>query len=115
MKSWVNRKIENWLFRNLLNAITVKDIVGNDPKSKAIIIDGKPLSQNEINQLNAEIKALEGFKIWHLISATTKHYAEDRIFNKSVDIEDIRSGKAMLYNLSLQKSIIVALKSKSVI
>ncbi len=63
--------------------------------------------------MQAEAKALEGFKIWKLMSATTKHQAEDKIFNKSTSIEDIRSGKAMLYNLSLQKSIINVIKNKN--
>lgn len=115
MKSWVNKRVENWILKHLLNAITLKDIIGNDLKTKALIIDGKLPTQNELNQLNAEIKALEGFRIWRLMSETTKHLAEERIFSKSVDIEDIRSGKAMLYNLSLQKSILIAIKSKGMV
>ncbi len=45
------------------------------------------------------------------MSETTKHMAEEKIFVKSVDIEDIRSGKAMLYNLDLQNSIIRTIRN----
>ncbi len=104
--------IENFLLRHLFNAITVDEIVANDTKTKAIVIDGKPLTINEINQIQAEIKALEGFRIWKLLTNTPKHHAEDRIYNKSVSMDDIRYGKAMLYALGLQSSIIEALRKK---
>ena len=105
-------KLLNFILSDLLNAITVDEIVSNDLKTKELLIDGKAVTQNELTQLQAEIKAIEGFRIWQLMYNTTKHHAEERIFTKSMSMDDIHFGKAMLYNLSLQDSIIKALKGK---
>jgi hypothetical protein len=114
MSFWANtkRRLHNKLLNYLLNAITIDEIVTQDPKTKAILIDGNPVQDNEVRQLNAEIKALEGFRIWTLLSHTTKSKAEERIFKLAITTDDIHFGKAMLYNLSLQHSIIEAIKSK---
>lgn len=108
----MRRHIENWILKHLLNATVMTDIISNDPKTGVALIDGKPIEQNELTQLKVEIKALEGFRIWQIMYATTKHNAEERVFNKSITVDDIRFGKAMLYNLSLQQSIIEVLKNK---
>lgn len=105
--------IENFLLKHLLNAITVRDIIGNDPKTGAILIDGQTIKPDELKQMKAEIKALEGFRVWSIITETTKSHAEKMIFNDSKTMDDIRFGKAMLYDLSLQKSIIKVLKDKN--
>lgn len=115
MKSWVNKRVERFLYSRLLNALVVEDIVSNRKGTNELLIDGKSITKEEVNQMLAEIKALEGFRVWKLLSQTTKHLAEEKIFNKSIDIEDIRSGKAMLYNLSLQRSIIIAIKKKGML
>lgn len=109
----MNKHIENFLLKHLLKAITVEDIVRNDPKTKDIVIEGERIKQDELRAIQAEIKALEGFRIWKIITATTKSNAEEKIFNQSVTTDDIRFGKAMLYNLSLQQSIINVLKNKT--
>lgn len=105
-------RLETWILSRLLNAITVRDIVTNDPKTGEVLINGAKASPSELTTIQAEIKAMEGFTIWRLMSETTKHHAEERIFNKSVSMDDIRYGKAMLYSLSLQKSIMDALRAK---
>ncbi len=114
MSFWANLKgrISNKLLSHLLGAITIDEIVTQDAKTKVILVDKVPLSIDDLKQLNAEIKALEGSRIWKLLLHTTKNKAEERIFNQSVTIDDIHFGKAMLYNLSLQQSIIDVIKSK---
>lgn len=109
----MKERLINYILRNLFNAVTIGEIVSNHPKTGAILIEGKELTVSEIKQLQAEIKALEGFRVWTLMSQTTKYLAEDKIFNQSTNMEDIRYGKAMLYNLSLQHSILKAIKNKN--
>lgn len=106
------RRLENWLLKHLLNALTIEEVISNDPKTGGILIDGKPIKLDELKQMQAEVKAMEGFRVWKIMSETTKYQAEDKIFNKSINLEDIRFGKAMLYNLSLQKSILEVIKRK---
>lgn len=105
-------RIENWLLGHLFNAVSAREIVSNDPKTGAVLVEGSPIQPSELRQLQAEIKALEGFRIWKLMSGTCRHHAEERIFRKSVSIEDVRFGKAMLYNLGVQKSIMDALRER---
>lgn len=108
----MKKKIENFILKHLLNSITLDEIINSDPKTGLVNIDGIPLTKQELTTLKAEVKALEGFRIWKIMSETTKHYAEERIFNKSINMDDIRYGKAMLYNLDLQKSILKVIKNK---
>ena len=108
----MKQRIINYLLSGLLNAITIREIIGNNPKTKEIQIDGVDIRPDELHALQAEIKALEGFRIWKILTETTKSKAEERIFKTSMTIEDINFGKAMLYNLSLQKSIIDNLRNK---
>ncbi len=107
------KRMENYLLRHLLNATVVEDIVSNDPKTKELVIDGRAVKPDELRAIQAEIKALEGFRIWKIITATVQRDAEERIFNRSVSMDDVRFGKATLYNLGLQKSIMEVLKKKS--
>lgn len=107
----MKQRIINWLLRKLLNAITLDEIVTSD-KAGVVMIDGKPINPAEMKSLLAEAKAMSGFRLWSLMSNTTKHHAEEKIFNKSINMDDIRFGKAMLYNLSLQQSIINYVLSK---
>ncbi len=108
----MKQRIENWLLRHLFNAITINEIVSNHPKTGVLLIDGQPIEPMELASLQAEIKAIEGFRVWKLMFHTTKHLAEDKIFNKSIDFTDVTYGKAMLYNLSLQASILEAIRKK---
>ncbi len=111
----MKQRIVNYLLRYLLNAITVDEIVSQDSRTKLVTLDGKVLLPDEVRQLQAEIKALEGFRIWRILTNTVKHAAEDTIFNKSTNIEDIRFGKAVLYAVSLQDSIIRVLREKKIV
>ena len=106
------RRLENLILGRLFNAVTLDDIISNRDVTKELVIDGKPIPDHEVRQMQAEIKAMEGFRIWHVMSNTTKRNAEERIFEKSVDMDGIRFGKAMLYNLSLQESIMRAVREK---
>lgn len=107
------RRIANRLLKHLFKAVTLDDVVSNDPKTKALLIDEKIITANELRELHAEIKSLEGFRIWKLMSHTTKHLAEEMIFVKAASSDESFFGKAMLYNLSLQESIVRVIKSKN--
>ncbi len=108
----MKQRLLNCLLRYLFNAITIDEIISNDPKTGVVLIDGQPISPMELKTLQAEVKAIEGFRIWTLMSHTTKHLAEEKIFIKSITVDDMRFGKAMLYNLSLQTSILNVIKKK---
>jgi hypothetical protein len=97
------RRLENFLMRKIFCATTEKEIL--TVSNGKVVIDGKLVTENEIRQLKAEIKALKGFRIWEIVSASLKKDAQDRIFNHSVHLKDITFGKALLYSVDLQEKI----------
>jgi hypothetical protein len=107
----MKQRIINFLLRKLLNAVTIDEIISNQPKTNILLIDGNPVSQMELQSLQAEVKTLEKLRVWEILTHTLKSRAERRIFNESVHIDDIRFGKAMLYDLSLWKSILDSIKN----
>lgn len=105
------KRIRNWLLQHLYVALTISDVVSQD-KAGNLYVDGKPVTKDEIRQIQAEIKAMDGFRIWKLMGESTKSAAEERLYRKAVTADDMVFGKAMLYNLSLQKSILESFRNK---
>lgn len=105
------KRLKNWLLKEFYGALTLSDIVSTDSKG-TLLINGNPVKEDEIRQIQAEIKAMEGFRIWSLMSESTKAAAEERLYKKAITTNDMLFGKAMLYNLSLQKSILDAFSKK---
>lgn len=101
---------KNLLTRHLLHTILVSDVIYTD-KGK-IFLQGKEITHNELAQLQAEVKALEGFRIWSIMTNSVRHIAHDKIFNKSLSFEDVMAGKLMLLNLDTIESIAKVIKNK---
>src|SRR5690348_16740978 len=109
----MKQRILNFILKHLFASVTLDDIVSVDPRTNEIRIDGVLITANELRQMKAEIKALEGFRIWHVISSSTKNKAEEFLFTKAKVIDDMNFGKAMLFNLDLQNSIMKVIKNKN--
>lgn len=77
-----------------------------------VIIGGKKVSEDEIKQLIAEAKALEGFTLWKIINETIKQDALDRGWKNSVKMEDLNTSKTIFYTLDLQNSIVRLIRSR---
>lgn len=107
----MKQKIVNYLLRHLVNSIVTDDVISQD-NTKKIFLDGKPVNSERIKQWQAEIKAIEGSDIWKCTVGTLKFQAQDKVFNKSLNFEDVTYGKSMLYNLSLINSIFTVVKNK---
>lgn len=111
----MKQRIINFLLRHYLTAIVVDDLITTDKIGNTIVVklNGKELTKNELQQLHAEIKALEGFRIWGILTNSLKHIAQDKIFNKSLNFDDVMAGKMMLFNLGIQESVLKVLKNKA--
>ncbi len=109
----MKQRIINFLFRRLLNAVVLDDVI---TQNKGVTyIGGKPIGEMELRTLHAEAKALEGFRLWNIINETIKSDALERGWNKSTSMEDLNTGKTMFYVLDLQNSIVRLLKKKDVV
>lgn len=102
--------IRNLLFKNLLGAVILDDIIKLE--KGVVYIGGKPASENEIRQLLAEIKALETSRLWQILNETVKNDAVDRGWNKSTNLEHLNTAKTIFYALDLQSSIIKIIKTQ---
>jgi hypothetical protein len=109
----MKQRIINYLFRHLLNAVVLEDVIRED--KDILYIGNRRATDDELKQLIAECKALEGFTVWKLMNETIKKDALDRGWNKSVKMEDLNAGKTIFYTLDLQKSIIKAIRKREVV
>ena len=114
MKSWVKQKLTNYVLRNVLNAIVLEDIITQDATTKKIYLGGKEVESGRVRQWQAEIKAIEGSDLWICIQESLQFQAQDKVFNKSLNFEDVTYGKSMLYNLSLIKSFFKVIKGRQI-
>ncbi len=105
MKSWV----KNYLLRHLFNVVIREDVITT--VKGVLYLGGRKMSDNELRQLQAEVKALEGFRVWSIMTNSVRYIAQDKIFNKSLNFEEVMAGKMMLFNLDTIESIARKIKS----
>ena len=106
----MKQRIINYLFRYLLNSVVIDDVIKID--KGVITLGNNIINDNELRQLIAEAKALEGFTLWKILNETIKQDALDRGWKNSVKMEDLNTGKTMYYTLDLQNSIIRLIRSR---
>lgn len=106
----MKQRLINWLLRKSLNAVVLDDVIKVE-KGK-MYVGSNEITAMELKQLIAEVKALEGFRLWQILNETVKNDAVDRGWNKSVKMEDLNTGKTMFYTLDLQSSIIKSIKAR---
>jgi len=92
-------KIQNWLLKNLFNAISEDDILKYE-KGK-FLLRGIPLDTrvtgNFVSQANSILKS----QLWKHLTDDIKYISNQRMYEKSTTIDDVIFGKAMLYNLDI--------------
>lgn len=93
--------------------LKMSDWDGVDPKQvlvvtkeRKMVVDGEVLSDIEIKNLQDEVKSLKNFRIWRIMQETVKHKAVEKGFIESLSWEQTLSGKMMLHNLGLLRSIV---------
>lgn len=106
----MKQRVINYLLKHLLNSVSPDDIIAT--KNGMLCIGGAAATDDEIRSLSAEIKALEGFRIWRLMNETVRDDAMDRGFNKSTSFQDLLMCKMILYTLDIFDSIIKVVKNR---
>lgn len=102
-------KEKNELLKSYFNAVTPEDIIMFDSAGR-VFIDDKLLSQGELNTLIAEAKQMAETRLYKILTNYIKKRAMEVMYMKSENFEDMRNGKMMLYNISLQEDIVNRLK-----
>jgi len=98
------KRIKNWLTKELFNTITEDDVLFY---SKGKFYVGElELPPQDVRTIVAEAIALKDMYLMKLLLNSLKHTANERVFKKSKNWEDVTFGKAMLYCVDiLEKKI----------
>jgi hypothetical protein len=96
MKRWILNKLLKYLF----NAVTEDDFLTF--RNGQLFLGKTPLSNAQLQELQAEAQMLRNLKLWQLLNSEMKNGAQDLMFNKAIDYPDMMAGKWMLYTLDVQ-------------
>lgn len=75
-------------------------------QSNELFVGGVKLTDIELKNIQAEVKALKSFRLWSLFQNTVKQKAIETGFVKAETWERTMAGKMMLLNLDVLKSIV---------
>ena len=95
----------------LLSFADLNKIVTYNKDAGIIFIGSRRLEPAEIVALKGEADFLLQSNLWSIIGETLKDIACKTMFEKSTTFDDMRSGKMMLYNLSIQNNILNIFKN----
>lgn len=102
----IKNKIENWLLRHLTKTVVPEDILLVDKGTSVVYLGGIKMSDTETKNLREEAMFISKTRLWSILTSTLRAEAQEVMFNKSKDFEDMRSGKLMLYCIDVQDKII---------
>lgn len=98
-------ELEKRVLGDLLCLVNGEDVLMATDRG-AVLLDGKPITDNELRSLKSEVQALKTMRIWRIFQETLKSHAERTMFIDSEDYEAMRSGKMLLYALRTMNTMI---------
>lgn len=105
----INR-LKNKLVSHLFCSVNSHDVVSIE---KGILFLGNEVMTNEeLRQLQEEIKFIESCRIWAVINGTLRQETIERGLTKSLSFNDVLTAKAMLVNLDVIHNIFKIVKNK---
>lgn len=73
---------------------------------KRVFMGANEITPIEVKNLQEEVRALKNFRIWKVMQETVKQKAIDKGFYEALSWEETLSGKMMVHNLGILKSIV---------
>ncbi len=98
MKQW-KIWIAKWLLKNLFNAIQEEELL--QYANGKFYVGGREMSKRALGSVPAQAKNIAQSQLWDYLVKDIQYIANDRMYNKSTNIDDLIFGKAMLYNLDI--------------
>ncbi len=92
-------KILNYLVKHLFNGVTDEDILHHD--GQTLYLGKKPLSVRDVKEICNGAKVIQEMYTWQLISRELKQIANQTMYEKSKDIDDMIFGKVILLVVDL--------------
>lgn len=100
-KYWILNKVFEYLFP----FSDVAKILTSD-KQGHLYLGGVLIEKQKLSDLKNEVRLLKNTGIWEIITYTLKHQAQETIFSKSLDYQDLINGKMILYTINVQEKMI---------
>ena len=95
-------KLLYWVTGYLWNAITEEDVI-TQQGNMSFMQNGTNVDIDVMNQYAKEADVLLNSKIWKELYKKLQLEANKKMYKESGSIDDMMFGKAMLYNLEIQK------------
>lgn len=100
MKKFLQRKFIKFLTKHLFNSLTEEDILKAGDRG-SIIYKGRNLTKKEIQQITKDAREFKNSIIWKLLKEDATYQAQQRMFRKSENLNDIYAGKLMLHSIDI--------------
>ncbi len=98
-------KDKNELLKEYFCAVTVDDIL-TASKTGKIFLNGVELTEGQASALKVEAEFFRDSHLAKIFFDTLYSQAQKIMFEKAESFDDMRNGKMMMYNISVQKNII---------
>lgn len=88
------------------------DYIFSVSKTGLVMLNGQQVTSSELKNLKSEVRAIKEFQIWKVLQNTLKQKAIEKGMLQATDLyslagnEQVLSGKMMIFNLDIFKSII---------
>lgn len=109
MKSWLQKTFINLLVRHLFNLVTEDDVLRM--VGRTITFQGQTLSKEMVLKLAADAKTWRDSMLWQVLATEVRFKASERMFEKSMSVDDMLAGKMALYNLEVIEKKIAQLSN----
>ena len=81
-------------------------------KANRLCINHEPIGDAEALNLKEEAYYIQNTKMWRIMTDYLAEQARQVMFEKSRNFEDMRTGKALLYSIDIQKKILENLSGR---
>ena len=88
------------------------EVISVDPTTKGVYVNKELITEKEVQQLQAEVRALVHFRIWDMFQETIKARAiEMTMLSSALDKDEVKlarmmAGQMMLHNLTIMQQIV---------
>lgn len=104
LKRW-KHTILRWSLEQIVGSIDPWKVFTCDERTGVLKLNGEQLADSEVKELKAEVDVFTRFKLWGIFHETLRQKAIEKAVLHSTDFEQVLTGKLMLLNLSVMKTI----------
>lgn len=105
MFSYLKEKLFDYLTSKYLSITDTKKVLSFTREGYALI-DGQSITKEDLQRLKNEALFFQKTLLYSVLINTPKKQAQNNIFQKSNDLNDLRFSKAALWTIDVQETIV---------